>query len=108
LEVLCRRRAEIESTVTQIVTAARTVGVSWSAIGAALGVSAQAAQQRYGSNLNGKPTRQVKAERSNAGIKHQPLKPQGALKQTPVRPRAVTPPRQSSTGRPDSKRGNSS
>jgi hypothetical protein len=48
LESLGRRRADMESAVAEAVAAARAAGGSWSAVGAALGVSAQAAQQRYG------------------------------------------------------------
>jgi hypothetical protein len=49
LEALLRRRSEIEAAVAQTVVMARVRGASWSAVGGALGVSAQAAQQRYGS-----------------------------------------------------------
>jgi hypothetical protein len=49
LETLQRRRAEIETAIAQTVAMARARGASWSAVGSALGVSAQAAQQRYGS-----------------------------------------------------------
>ena len=49
LEALRRRRGEIEMAVAQVVAVVRARGAAWSAVGAALGVSAQAAQQRYGS-----------------------------------------------------------
>jgi hypothetical protein len=49
--VLLRRavlaRARSERDVVDAVTAARGAGLSWAAIGAILGTSAQAAQQRY-------------------------------------------------------------
>ncbi|QQS26090.1 MAG: hypothetical protein IPM43_07010 [Actinomycetota bacterium] len=49
--VLLRRavlaRARSERDVIDAVTAARGAGLSWAAIGAILGTSAQAAQQRY-------------------------------------------------------------
>jgi hypothetical protein len=48
LEGLGRRRGEVESAIDEAVRTARATGVTWSAVGAALGVSAQAAQQRYG------------------------------------------------------------
>lgn len=41
-------RARSERQVIEAVTAARSKGLSWQRIGAALGTSAQAAQQRYG------------------------------------------------------------
>lgn len=41
-------RARTERQVADAVRAARDAGVSWSRIGKELGVSAQAAQQRYG------------------------------------------------------------
>jgi hypothetical protein len=43
--VLARARSECD--VVEAVTAARAAGLSWAAIGAILGTSAQAAQQRY-------------------------------------------------------------
>ena len=49
LEAPRRRRAEIETAVADTVVMARARGASWSAVGGALGVSTQAAQQRYGS-----------------------------------------------------------
>jgi hypothetical protein len=42
-------RARSERQVADAVVAARRAGVSWKRIGAELGISAQAAQQRYGS-----------------------------------------------------------
>ena len=42
-------RARSERDVVDAVTRARTKGMSWQRIGAVLGTSAQAAQQRYGS-----------------------------------------------------------
>jgi hypothetical protein len=52
-EYLLRRaalsRARSERHVAEAVVAARRAGVSWKRIGAELGISAQAAQQRYGS-----------------------------------------------------------
>jgi hypothetical protein len=42
-------RARSERQVAEAVVAARRAGVSWKRIGAELGISAQAAQQRYGS-----------------------------------------------------------
>ena len=52
-EYLLRRaalgRARSERQVAEAVVAARRAGVSWKRIGAELGISAQAAQQRYGS-----------------------------------------------------------
>jgi hypothetical protein len=51
-EYLLRRaliaRARSERQVADAVAAARLAGLSWSRIGKELGVSAQAAQQRYG------------------------------------------------------------
>lgn len=41
-------RARSERQVVEAVTAARAKGMSWARIGAVLGTSAQAAQQRYG------------------------------------------------------------
>jgi len=41
-------RARSERQVVEAVTAARSKGLSWQRIGAILGTSAQAAQQRYG------------------------------------------------------------
>ncbi len=44
-------RARSEQQVLEAVAKARTSGVSWQRIGALLGTSAQAAQQRYGAML---------------------------------------------------------
>lgn len=41
-------RAAIEEATTELVRAARAGGIAWAAIGDALGVTKQAAQQRYG------------------------------------------------------------
>ena len=52
-ELLLRRaalaRARTERQIVEAVEAARVDGVPWAKIGALLGTSAQAAQQRYGS-----------------------------------------------------------
>ena len=42
-------RARTERQIVEAVEAARVDGISWAKIGALLGTSAQAAQQRYGS-----------------------------------------------------------
>lgn len=42
-------RAQCEQRIAQDVADARGAGLSWKKIGATLGISAQAAQQRYGS-----------------------------------------------------------
>ena len=42
-------RARTERQILEAVEAARADGISWAGIGALLGTSAQAAQQRYGS-----------------------------------------------------------
>ena len=51
-EYLLRRaapaRARTERQVSEAVNLARKAGISWKRIGAELGISAQAAQQRYG------------------------------------------------------------
>ena len=51
-EQLLRRatlaRARSERQISDAVSAARRAGLSWKKIGAELGISAQAAQQRYG------------------------------------------------------------
>lgn len=44
-------RARTEQQLLDAVVAARTAGISWQKIGALLGTSAQAAQQRYGAVL---------------------------------------------------------
>jgi hypothetical protein len=98
LEGLGRRRSDIESAVAQAVAAARTAGASWSAVGAALGVSAQAVQQRYGPTSNGKPGRA-------AAAKDQPLlKRQGSFKPTNTRARLQTQPRRASIRRAETRR----
>jgi hypothetical protein len=43
-----RRRADAERALVDAVTAARAAGYSWSAIGALIGTSGEAARQRYG------------------------------------------------------------
>jgi hypothetical protein len=48
LERAALDRARSERQVVEAVTAARSKGMSWVRIGAVLGTSAQAAQQRYG------------------------------------------------------------
>ena len=52
-EYLLRRaalaRARSERQITEAVDAARRAGISWKRIGVELGISAQAAQQHYGS-----------------------------------------------------------
>ena len=48
LERAALTRARSEQQVVDAVTAARRAGISWQKIGATLGTSAQAAQQRYG------------------------------------------------------------
>ena len=48
LESLGRRRGEVELAIAEAVARARAAGATWRAVGAALEVSAQAAQQRYG------------------------------------------------------------
>lgn len=45
---LATARAELEAAQTQTVLTARACGISWAAIGDALGITRQAAQQRYG------------------------------------------------------------
>ena len=49
LERAALARARSERQVADAVVAARAAGASWQKIGALLGTSAQAAQQRYGS-----------------------------------------------------------
>lgn len=53
LEARGRRRTETEAAIAAVVGTARAAGAPWSAVGAALGVSAQAAQQRYGPRPDG-------------------------------------------------------
>lgn len=48
LKSLVTRRANIESDIERSVNALRVLGYSWTQIGDLLGVSKQAAQQRYG------------------------------------------------------------
>jgi len=52
-EYLLRRaalaRARSERQIAEAVAAARRAGISWKRIGAEIGISAQGAQQRYGS-----------------------------------------------------------
>ncbi len=47
LERAALTRARSEQQVVDAITGARRAGISWQKIGAALGTSAQAAQQRY-------------------------------------------------------------
>ena len=49
LEELCRTRREIEDSIAEQVAALSSLGADWGVIGRALGVSRQAARQRYGS-----------------------------------------------------------
>lgn len=55
LAQLAAERARIEATTTKTVQAAREAGQSWQTIGDALGISKQAAQQRYGAKPAPKP-----------------------------------------------------
>jgi hypothetical protein len=48
------RRSLAEGEVGQAVVAARTAGMSWAAVGLAVGTSGEAARQRYG-KLTGEP-----------------------------------------------------
>jgi hypothetical protein len=48
LEELCRTRREIEDTIAEQVAALSRLGADWGDIGRALGVTRQAARQRYG------------------------------------------------------------
>lgn len=48
LERAALDRARSEGLIVDAVAAARSAGISWSAIGRILGTSGQAAQQRYG------------------------------------------------------------
>ena len=49
LDVLVSARVILDDGVDRAVAGARSAGASWEAIGAALGMSKQGAQQRYGS-----------------------------------------------------------
>ena len=51
LEELCRARREIEDSIAEQVAALSSLGANWGAIGRALGVSRQAARQRYGTRM---------------------------------------------------------
>lgn len=48
LEELCRSRREIDDAITEQVAALSRLGADWGVIGRALGVTRQAARQRYG------------------------------------------------------------
>jgi orotidine-5'-phosphate decarboxylase len=48
LEELCRTRREIDDRITEQVAALSGLGADWGVIGRALGVTRQAARQRYG------------------------------------------------------------
>lgn len=48
LDELCRQRAELEQDIAHEVAVLVGVGADWGSIGRALGVSRQAARQRYG------------------------------------------------------------
>lgn len=50
LSTLRARQRALEREVAVCVSAARAAGISWSALGDALGVSKQAMQQRYGAS----------------------------------------------------------
>ncbi len=90
LETLGRRRAETEVAIAAVVGTARQAGASWSAVGAALGVSPQAAQHRYGP----KPDRRARV-RQAAPARADPkrAKQQGALRHTADQARLMTPSR---------------
>jgi predicted ATP-dependent protease len=49
---LAERRDDVESELTEAVRSARQAHRTWSEIGAMLGVSKQAAQRKYGSNVS--------------------------------------------------------
>ena len=79
-------RKEIEAAIFGAVCEARRTGHTWSEIGVMLGVSKQAAQQRYGSKLDGVPVEEGRAvidadERPDAdrhladAYRHQPEDP---------------------------------
>jgi len=53
LSKLAEARRQADDELALVVDAARTAGVAWHIIGAALGVSRQAVQQRYGRNPSG-------------------------------------------------------
>jgi hypothetical protein len=53
LERLTTLRAEVEEMMTKAVRKARKAGFSWYDIGPAMGVSRQAACEKYGKRLNG-------------------------------------------------------
>lgn len=55
LHRLCVRRVELEQDSARSVTVARAAGLEWKEIGVALGLTAAAAQRRYGPN--GRPGR---------------------------------------------------
>lgn len=48
LTALAEQRAAIDAAIAAEVAQRRAAGFSWAAIGAALGITKQAAQQRYG------------------------------------------------------------
>lgn len=52
IEAAAAQRRAVEERVTSAVQAARGAGVTWTEIGAALGVSHQAAIKRYGSSVS--------------------------------------------------------
>lgn len=52
-----RRVRSLEADILFSVSAARAAGVPWSVIGEALGVTKQAAQQRYGKSSDPAPSR---------------------------------------------------
>ena len=98
LEGLGHGRLDMGASPAQTVAAARTAGASWSAVGAALGVSAQAVQQRYGPTSNAKPSRAAPA-------KDQPVwQRQGSLKVTNTRTRWQTQPRGANIRRAQTRR----
>ena len=55
IEAAAQARVDVEERVTSAVRSAREAGVTWTEIGAALGVSHQAAIKRYGSSV-GQPS----------------------------------------------------
>ena len=48
LQQLCARRLQLEQDSARAVGVARAAGLEWKQIGAALGITAAAAQRRYG------------------------------------------------------------